>query len=242
MTYKVVKFFTAAGTEPGSYEVTFSGNDRVFHKLEVRTEVDLGPDALDYIELFGIWFFIIAIELAGNSRTSKGLSLVVSRGAIKKLFRTDSSKAHLFNYANSIRTQLLGLEDITVEKDAAWTRAVEKTMCARWDGLPPPYPEVLNPIVGKVGITLHSVRRYYEHTNKEGRIDLIYTKVAKLLRDATTEVFLDARTAKHKELIYGDAVAGTRYLNTSAGWQLVIIRGQNGQTVLATIYQRPNGS
>lgn len=238
MTYKVVKFSTSKGAVPGLYEVAFCGDDRFYQKLEVHVSQDLGPDALDYVELFGIWFYIMAIGSAGMNRTAKGLSLVVSRGAIKKLLRTDSSKAHLFSYTNAIRTQLYGLKAITVEKNAAWASGLEVVTCAKWNGEPPEYPEVENPVLGKVGITYHALQRYYEHTNSEGRQDLVFNKVQKLAREATIEARLDARTIKHKELKYGDASETTRYLNTPSGWQAVIVSRPGVQQVLTTVYQR----
>lgn len=241
MTFKVVKFFTSETAEQGCYEVAMCGDGRYFHKLQVRTNANLGPDALDYVELYGIWFFIIAIEFAGMARTAKGFSLVVSRGAIKKLLRTDSSKAHLFSYTNSIRTQLYGLENITVEKAKDWADQVEPNICSYWDGLPPEQPEVNNPIVGRVGISFHSVQRYFEHTRKEGRMDQVFAKVTRLLRDAVEEVHLDARTMQHKVRAYGASAVEARYLNTAAGWQLVILKGEKGKRFLATVYQRQNG-
>jgi hypothetical protein len=159
MTYKVVRFHTSTGPGDGCYEVAFSGDDRYFQKLEVHSAVDFGSDALDYVELFGIWYFLMNIEIAGQGRSAKNLKLVVSRGAVKRLLRESSSKAHLFSFTNALRTQLFGLKNIEVEKVSAWAASVETSVCVRWDGLPPDYPEIKNPVLGRVRVTHHAPRR-----------------------------------------------------------------------------------
>lgn len=238
MTYKVVKFHTEKGKGAGIFEVAFNGDDRFFHKLEVHVSSDLGPDALDYAELYGIWFILMQLEMAGSARTAKNLKLVVSRGAIKRLLRESSSKAHLFTYTNAIRTQFFGLKDIEVEKAPAWCQELQPSICVRWDGAAPPYPEVENPVVGRVGVTYHAVERYYQHTNCEGRSDLIFQKVCRLLRDSDREAILPAKVQKHKASTYGDDGHATKYLNAPSGWQLVVVFPPADQALLLTMYQR----
>lgn len=238
MTYKVVKFHTEKGKGEGAFQVAFNGDDRFFHVLDIHVSADLGPDALDYAELFGIWYFLMHVEMAGVKRTAKNLKLVVSRGAIKRLLRESSSKSHLFNYTNALRTQFYGLKDIEVEKQPSWCQDLQPTISTRWDGSPPPYPEVINPIVGSVGITYHAVERYFSHTNCEGRVDLIFQKVCKLVREASREVALPAKVLKHKSAVYGDDGQNVKYLTTPAGWQAVVSTSRNGSGLLLTIYQR----
>lgn len=238
MTFKVVKFFTQKTQEEGVYTCAFSGDDRFFHKLEVHCPADLGNDVLDYIELYGMWFYIMGVEFAGHARNSKNLKIVVSRGAIKRLLRDSSSKAHLFQYTNALRTQLFGLTDIEVEKAPDWCADLQSTVCAQWDGLPPKYPVVENPVVGPVSVTFHALERYYDATNREGRADLIFQKVCRLLREATTKVQLPERVAKHKALKYGAGHSKDLYLQTPAGWQAVIVTPEGEQPILATVYMR----
>lgn len=238
MTFKVIKFFTAKTDIEGVFTVAFNGDDRFFHKLEVHCQADLGSDVLDYVELFGMWFYIMAIEYAGQARTSKNLKLVVSRGAIKRLLRDSSSKAHLFNYTNALRTQLFGLTDIEVEKSPRWQEDLQIVACTNWDGKPPKYPELDNPVVGPVGITYHALQRYYDATNREGRADLIFQKVSRLLREATCRVQLPERVMKHKASKYGLGHDSDIYLQTPAGWQAVIVSPEGEQPILATVYMR----
>lgn len=240
MTYKVVKFHTSKGPGEGRYIVAFSGDDRCFQRLEVHSAVDFGSDALDYVELFGIWYFLMSIEIAGQGRSAKNLKLVVSRGAIKRLLRESSSKAHLFSFTSALRTQLFGLKDIEVEKACAWaaSASVDTSACVRWDGLPPDSPEVENPVLGRVRVTHHAVERYYDATNREGRADQVFQRVCRILREADQEARLPAHVVQHKSRTYAHANEAARYLNTQSGWQTVILSPANEKPLLATVYQR----
>lgn len=238
MTFKVVKFHTTKGQGNGVYEVAFNGDDRYFQKAVVYLTADLGPDVLDYVELYGIWLFMMELEMGGSRRTAKNLQMVVSRGAIKRLLRETSSKSHLFTYTNAIRTQFFGLTDIEVEKDTDWTKSAPPTFCIRWDGQPPEYPAVDNPLVGRVGVTYHSVERYYQHTNCEGRTDLVFQKVCRILREADREIVLPAKVQKHKSIAYGDDGQNARHLIAPSGWQTVVVFPANEQPLLLTVYQR----
>jgi hypothetical protein len=152
--------------------------------------------------------------------------------------RESSSKSHLFNYTNAIRTQFFGLKDIEVEKNMPWTQGLLPTISVRWDGLPPPYPEVTNPLVGSVGVSYHAVERYYQHTNCEGRVDLIFQKVCRLVRESNREIILPEKVQKHKAAAYGDDGQNTRHLTTPSGWQSVVVFPQGKQALLLTLYQR----
>jgi hypothetical protein len=236
MTFKVVKFNSTKTSDPHRFLVGFNGDDRFFHKIEIHTDTDFGPDVLDYIELYAMWFYIMGAEFCGSGRTSRNLKVVVSRGAIKKLLRESSSKSHLFRYTNAIRTQLFGLTDIEVDKNPAWDADLQPNACVRWDGSVPEYPEVENPLVGMVGVTFHALERYYDATNREGRADLIYYKVCRLLREAEIRAQLPDKVLKHKELKYGAGHSTDTYLQTSAGWQAVIVSPPGEQKLLVTVY------
>jgi len=238
MTYTVVSFHTTKTDLPGTYHVAFKGDDRFRHKLEVQTQADLGVDALDYVELYGIWFYLMGIQYAGMMRSSKNLRLVVSRGAIKRLLRETSSKSHLFQFTNAIRTQFFGLFDIEVDKNPSWVTDLDLSACVKWDGTPPPYPAESNPIAGPVEITYHALERYYETTNKEGRADLIFQKVCRIVREATTQMTLPEDVQRHKSLKYGDRNKNDLYLTTKSGWQAVVSESDRGNKYVATVYMR----
>lgn len=238
MTYTVVSFHTVKTETPGIFHVSFKGDERFRHKLEVHTLTDLGNDALDYVELFGIWFYLMGIEYAGKMRSSKNLRLVVSRGAIKRLLRETSSKAHLFQFTNAIRTQFFGMTDIEVDKNPDWASDLELNACVKWDGSPPAYPSVVNPVAGPVVITYHALERYYENTNKEGRADLIFQKVCRLVREASIQTTLPDSVQRHKSQKYGARNKNDLYLNTRSGWQAVVSESERGAKFVATVYMR----
>ena len=98
MTFKVVKLSTSTTDTPGLYQVKFNGDDRFFRTVDVHVSKDLGPNALDFVELYGTWCCLIWLELAGSNRTSRNLRLVVSRGAVKRLLLVTSSKEELYQW------------------------------------------------------------------------------------------------------------------------------------------------
>jgi hypothetical protein len=117
MTYKVCKVSTAATDVPGVYSVLFNGDGRFFRRIEIHLSRDLGDNVLDFIELYGLWCALVQFELAGHQRSCGNLKLVVSRGAVKRLLLSDSSKGELYETSNALRTQFFGLAGITVEKN-----------------------------------------------------------------------------------------------------------------------------
>jgi hypothetical protein len=70
-------------------------------------------------ELSVLRHLVLEREILGPSRTGNGLRFVVSAGAIKKLMREDSAKAHLAPYALFLRTRLLGVV-VEVDHKANW--------------------------------------------------------------------------------------------------------------------------
>ena len=238
MTYKVVKFFTSRTEDPEVFCVSMLGDNRRPTKLHVRTSARFESDTLDYIELYGIWAFVCHFELAGQARNAKNLKVIVSRGAIKRLLRETSSKSNLFQYTNAMRTQLFGLEDISVEKDGEWASTVEPTLSLHWDGQPPPYPTVVNDAFGNLIITRHVLDRYHEKTGYEGKPDGIFAKVTKLARSAKVEKLLDKSMLNHKSKKYGAEQDKTIYLQSDADWYFVALKLSEREYLLKTIYQR----
>ncbi len=238
MTYKTIQFFTAKTDDPSVFSVTMLGDSRRSTKLLVHLSGKFDSDILDYIELYGIWAFVCRFELAGQARNAKNLKVIVSRGAIKRLLRETSSKSNLFQYTNAIRTQLFGLEDISVEKDGAWASTVEPTLSVDWDGQPPPYPAVVNEVFGNLIITRHVLDRYHEKTGYEGKPDGIFAKVTKLARSARLEKSLDSSMLNHKVRKYGAEQVNTIYLQSDSDWYFVAVRLSDREYLLKTIYQR----
>ncbi|HIE2513679.1 TPA: hypothetical protein ACXLCK_002129, partial [Pseudomonas aeruginosa] len=75
MTLRHVKFFTESTDRKNVYRVSLAGDDRYFHRLEVHLDCIFDVDVLDYVELYGIWFFLISLEVAGKCRTARNLAI-----------------------------------------------------------------------------------------------------------------------------------------------------------------------
>ncbi|RJX72659.1 hypothetical protein [Pseudomonas sp. LS-2] len=239
MTFKVVKISTSRTINPKIYQVQFNGDDRFFRAIEIHVERDFGPNTLDFIELYGVWCCLVHLELAGSNRTSRNLKLVVSRGAVKRLLLVSSSKEELYQYAYALRTQLFGLEDISVEKGEDWLQNEHAGICLKWDGLPPPQPAIDNPVFGRILMTFHSAVEYLAETKGECKRENVFARLSRIVKEADRESLLPDRANGHKERKYGSSQAGTRYLNNSAGWQIVVRpTEQNDALVALTVYQR----
>lgn len=239
MTFKVVKLSTSATDTPGLYQVKFNGDDRFFRTVEIHVSKDFGPNVLDYVELYGAWCCLVWLELAGSNRSSSNLKLVVSRGAVKRLLLVASSKEELYLYAYALRTQLLGLDNISVEKGKGWAGDDHPGISVKWDGQPPPQPSVENPTFGRIFLTYHSVMEYLDETKGECKLDNVYSRVARIVREADREPVIPNKQQAHKERRYGESQVGVRYLATAAGWQIVTRPAPDGTGLVAlTMYQR----
>ncbi|WP_288406873.1 hypothetical protein [uncultured Pseudomonas sp.] len=239
MTYKVCKVSTAATDVPGVYNVLFNGDDRFFRRIEIHLSRDLGDNVLDFIELYGLWCALVQFELAGHQRTCGNLKLVVSRGAVKRLLLSDSSKGELYETSNALRTQFFGLSGISVEKNKPWTRGDHQAFCVKWDGTPPPQPSVENPVFGKIYLTHHTLVEYLDETKGECKPENVFPRLARVVRDLNREVALPADVMRHKQRRHAGDQDGVRYLGSMAGWQLVTRPALDHTGLLAiTVYQR----
>ena len=239
MTFKVVKVSTSATAQPGVYQVLFNGDDRFFRSIEIHVSRDFGPNTLDFIEIYGLWCCLVWLELAGSGRTSRNLKIVVSRGAVKRLLMVTSSKEELYQHAYALRTQLFGLHDISVEKGEGWVAETHPGISVKWDGKPPPQPSVDNPVFGKIFLTYHSAVEYLDETKGECKEENVFARLSRLVRDADREAALPDKEAGYKARRYGSSQDGVRYLNNSAGWQIVVRPTENKDALVAlTVYQR----
>lgn len=240
MTLRHVKFFTEKTDRPGVYLVSLSGDDRYFHRLEVHLDRPLGKQVLDYIEIYGIWFFLIFLEAAGMHRTARNLSLTVSRDSVRSHLLGKSTSAALGPYASALRAMFYGMELIGLEEGPEWLANVgdEGSLCSRWDGLPCPYQTVLNERFGMIGITYHAIDQYFQRTRSEGRKDQMLSKVQKLARSAAEEAEIPPEVQFKKILTYGFEQKNIKYLAAPRGWILVTAPDQEGGYLrVISVYQ-----
>ncbi|HGM7876837.1 TPA: hypothetical protein ACKQHR_001432 [Pseudomonas aeruginosa] len=240
MTLRNVQFFTEETDKPGVYSVYFSGDFRFFNRLEVHLVRPLGKHALDCVELFGIWFFLIFLEAAGNYRTAKNLSLTVSRQAVKKHLLDAVETSDIAPHANAPRAMLYGMDTIAVDRRPTWLASALETggICTRWEGDPSPYQTVTNPRYGEMGITYHAIDQYFKRTRSEGRKDQMLSKLQKLARAATEEVEIPKDVQFRKILTHGFEQKYIKILAAPRGWMLVTaLDHKRGYLRVISVYQ-----
>lgn len=240
MTLKSVKFYTSETEEPDVFHVSFSGEDRYFHKLEVKVSRSFGTETCDYVELFGMWFFLVAIEAAGMHRTARNLSVSVSRGEVRRHLLGKSDSNTLGSHASALRAMLYGIDNIALEKKPTWLDGVgDVSICSRWDGEPCPYQLVKNERFGLLGITYHAIDRYFERTRSEGRKDQMLGKLQKLARAASEVVELPPEVEFKKILTHGYDQKHSKILAAPRGWMLVTAPDkERGYLRVISVYQR----
>lgn len=240
MTLRHVKFFTERTDRENVYLVSLAGDDRYFHRLEVHLDYTFDVDVLDYVELYGIWFFLIYLEVAGKTRTAKNLAISVSRGSVRSLLLGKTMSNSLGPYASALRAMLYGMESIGLERKPAWLSNVTDVggLCSRWDGRPCPYQTVSNARFGEIGITYHAVDQYFKRTRSEGRKDQMLSKVQSLARAATEEVKLPAEVLFKKILTHGFEQKYVKTLAAPRGWMLVTAPDhERGYLRVISVYQ-----
>lgn len=150
-----------------------------------------------------------------------------------------SSKEELYQHAYALRTQLFGLHDIAVEKGERWIAETHPGISVKWDGKPPPQPSIDNPVFGKIFLTYHSAVEYLDETNGECKEENVFARLSRLVRDVDREAALPDKEAGYKSRRYGSSQDGVRYLNNTAGWQIVVRPTENKDALVAlTVYQR----
>lgn len=98
---------------------------------------------------------VLGARLVGNAHTQ----LVVSRGAIRKLHRMQSDKAHLAPYANFLTTRFAGCH-LSVDKDTRWFADVE-ALTVQDLLVTGPLRETLSVTgLGTVAVTQHVLARF----------------------------------------------------------------------------------
>jgi hypothetical protein len=98
---------------------------------------------------------VIGQNAAGNANTR----LMVSQGAIRKLQRGRSDKAHLAPYANFLTTRFAGCP-VSVEKDTDWFEGRISAATERLVVDEPRREKVQVPGVGEVSVTRHVLDRF----------------------------------------------------------------------------------
>lgn len=241
MTYKVVKFSTQPTADPRIFRVAWCG-EHYAKIIEVRvTGAKYAGSMADAAELYVMWLVLCHWEHAGQQRTARNIYFEVSRGAIKKVVRTESTKVELNELAYFARTRFYGVS-IQVEKKPKWIDWDAPTdLCVALDDSPLPAPRVEVPGLGHVVITRHAIEEYASDTGHEIKPENIYGRIVERMREGMLDVEMSKRVEEHKRRRHGDKeVENTRILADTHGWHYVFLHEEDA-LILKTIYNRGLG-
>lgn len=241
MTYKVVKFSTQPTTDPLIFRVAWCG-EHYAKIIDVKVTGTKYVGALaDAAELYVMWLVLCHWENAGQQRTARNLYFEVSRGAIKKLCRTESTKVELTELAYFARTRFYGVS-IVVEKKAKWADwSLLSDLCVTLDDKPLPAPHVEVPGLGRVVITRHAIEEYAADTGHEIKPENIYSRIVERMREGMFTVEMSKSVEEHKRRRHGDSeIENTRILADAHGWHYIFLC-ERDVLILKTIYNRGLG-
>lgn len=196
--------------------------------LNIRVVADV-DDREIIAELSALQWLLGHRSVFGETQVGKGLRLIVSSGAIKKIAKalekvadlrdSELGKPHLFQYAKFIGHRFAGLE-IKVDKDASWVmpRAQNDVEELTIDG---PLAEVIHiPAIGLVEISKHAIERFGKRMaigEQEEQWRLLRRVISGRLRHAKLgDEYHQVQAAKHGE-------SGQIWVNDELKWGLVVI-------------------
>jgi hypothetical protein len=121
----ILKTHTLHTSQPDTYKVYWSNSAiRLGGLFIVRIAANV-EDRHIAAELAAIQHLLEEKAILGrNLSANAGIRLIVSLGAIRKLQRRQSNKAHLAPYASFLTTRFAGCQ-IEVDKDARWFEGIE---------------------------------------------------------------------------------------------------------------------
>src|SRR5690606_18342550 len=161
-------------------------------------------DDIDVLsELTAIRYLLMERQILGNPvKSGKGISITVTKGAIKKLIKGKSQKRYLQKFAAFFKTRLIGVE-LKVDKNSTFLPPddIEPTDTICPDART--YEVVETPKLGRVLVTDHALMRYMERSF-DGKPENAYKSLAnRLIQEDLVEIKLPPRVTKHKSRKYG---------------------------------------
>jgi hypothetical protein len=203
-------------------------------KVMVDIQVNVG-DKKAVAELTAMQHIIDELEVLGWAPPLKGLKLVFSVPAIKKIHLQTSKKRHLYDYSYFLTTRFT---EATVdhEQDDSWLkpRAEQYVTEIAVDG--PPGEWIYVNQIGKVTVTRHAIEQFGKRMNNLEPLEA-WRALSKLLRDARP-VKVDVSDDRKDADKVVHASEGTRWMDTLTKWRFVIATNKHGQPTITTTYYK----
>lgn len=234
-----LKLLTKPTDEFGTFNVFWTNSDqgpRGYVKVHVPHHYE---DPEICAELYTLQYLlevaeVVGADLAGNANTK----FIVTYGAIKKLARKSSGKAHLVNFAKFLTTRFSGCP-IEVEKKEDWfaDRELECTFELTADK---PLEETMHLHgLGLVHITSHVVERLAERLSESKEVAVTLGEAWRMLRnlgrqECVIEIEKNSARTKLRYAAKGRE-EGRYFFHPGKRWIFVVTNGKLGQT-LVTAY------
>ena len=236
----MLKTHTVATAQADTYQVYWSNSShRVGGVLKVRINAPI-EDKHIAAELAAMRHLLEVKGVLGNKLIGNaGTQLIVSLGAIRKLHRSQSEKAHLACYAKFLTTRFAGCA-LTVDKDTRWftdtqQEVVEDLLVSG------PVRETLNIAgVGEVEITQHVLARFTDRflaaTSPDKAAQAAWKKLNQIAADGSVREVVRNSLWNAAKYMREGRQEGRYFLNANRNLVLVVTDNPREGKRLVTTY------
>lgn len=196
-------------------------------------------------ELCALRHLVVVRTIFGNPVAPAGAEIVISSGAIKKLWRQDTAKEHIVQYGRFLYATFEGCE-MEVKKDRALSGLPVREIITEGEeprldvdaivAAPSPFPELKFRALGdaKVGISRHALERYQERFDTKQ----VKSSMAGIRRMADSEQMIEidkGERSRLKALIRHQTNA--RLFRYQPSKTILVLVPEATGWVLATVYR-----
>lgn len=237
MTSRFVQVATAETTAPDVFHVRW-WTEQEGGSLSVSLQVEKCSDPGTLAELWALRHLLLDAQVAGTDRSGGGLTLIVSRGAVRKLVLKKSSKKDLIKYTHWLGTRFASASievDSKARQQAAEISSPQENITVS-DG--DTGEDLLDaPGLGPVKLTRHVIDQYMDRAGTV-REDRAWRRIKhRLQKGMLFRHHLPPAVAKQKKLTYKERQA--EHWRNDAGWVFVFTPPDDqGVRTLMTMFRR----
>jgi hypothetical protein len=199
-----------------------------------KVNVTIAADVADkkaIAELTAMQHIIEVQEVIGSDPPIKGLKLVFSVPAIRKVYLNKSDKKHLYPYAYFLTTRF-SAADVGIEQECDWIKPRADQNVSDLE-VSEPLGEWVNIYgFGKVCITKHAIDQFSERCNHISPAEA-FRSLSNLVNETQLERIPENPSKEERE---SKAIAKLFHRRTK--WCFVIVNNSYGKPAIATAYPR----
>jgi hypothetical protein len=206
-------------------------------KVHVRAKIE---DKRIAAELFAMQHLLEVKCVLGNKLIGNaGTQLIVSLGAIRKLHRSQSNKAHLAGYAKFLTTRFAGCT-LSVDKDTRWFAGVQPETSEELVVNGPMRETLKITGIGEVEITQHVLARYTDRflsaTSPDKAAQAAWKKLNQIASDLSVCEVVRSGLWNAMKYMRNGRQEGRYFLNTKLNLVLVVTDNPREGKRLVTTY------